>query len=570
MKSRRRTALAWFLRIVVLAAVAAVWFLPPFSSKQTDTARITRYVAAFDLSADGTLRNTETLDVEMPSGKHGIFRIFDTADERRNGVQHPVSDVTVTRDGAPEQATWVDSARGTRSLRIGNPGVLLDPGVHRYVITSTTSNALERGPDGTVRWWWNVIGSGWQMDIDEAAITVNLPAGVNKVECVMAEHTPCTADVAERTLTVHTGSLAPHTPVTVRTTFPKGALPAPPADPTDHTLVLSILLAVVGAAAGAWFIVATRERAPGFPVLFEPPPGISPALGARVLDETDSGDALQATLFEMGADGVVRLDGNDDAWSVNLLVDPAVGDLPVMHRGVLSALGLTFAGDSFLVTSTPTSGEKINTARATVKQFVHGQGRTYLKPSPAGIVGNLLGWLAVVGVVALAGMRLFSGDGVWLGWPVFFGLAAFALVVATVSGDPGSRTKRTPEGRDVWSRTGGFARFLTTDSSESRFDAAAHMDWYPKYLAWAVVLGSAEAWAKRYEAQGVAVPEVPWIYWTGTGHMGSSLASSVSRSFDSAITSASASYAASQASSGSGGGGFGGGSGGGGGGGGSW
>jgi uncharacterized membrane protein len=131
---------------------------------------------------------------------------------------------------------------------------------------------------------------------------------------------------------------------------------------------------------------------------------------------------------------------------------------------------------------------------------------------------------------------------------------------------------RTPEGRDLWSRTGGFARFLTTDSSESRFDAAAHLDWYPRYLAWAVALGSADEWARRYEAQGVEVPDVPWVVWTGTGtrfHAGA-----MNRSFDGAIASATSAYAAAEAArasaSGGGGGGFSGGSGGGGGGGGSW
>lgn len=573
MTSRRRVALIWILRLVVVAAVAAVWFVPPFSSTQTDTARIATYVADFDLEANGTLRSTETLRVEMPGGKHGIYRIFDVTDERRHGVQHPVTDVTVTRDGAPEPATWIDSAPGTSTLRIGSPGVVLDPGVHTYVITSVTTDTLERGAGGTVRWWWNVVGSGWQMEMDSVSITARLPAEVAKLECVMGDDTPCVATAAERTMQLRTGHLAPHTPVTVRATFPKGSLPAPPADPADHDLLWTVVLVALGVALGAAFIVATRERPPGFPVLFEPPEGVSPALGARVLDEADSGDALQATLFDLGAAGVVRLDGNDEAWTVNLLVDPAAANLGEMEHAVITSLGLTFAGDSFLVSTTPSSGEKITTARATLNAVVHQQGRAYLEPSGVGLLGVALGWISAAAVVAAAFVRLTNGGVGWFGLPVFFGLAAFAFVVATVAGDRGSRTKRTAQGRDVWSRTGGFARFLTTESSESRFDAAAHLDWYPRYLSWAVVLGSADAWARRYEAQGVTIPTVPWIYWTGTGYMGSSFTSAVSQSFDAAITSASASYAASQTSSGSGsfgGGGFGGGSGGGGGGGGSW
>ena len=93
----------------------------------------------------------------MPFGKHGIFRIFDTRDERRNGVEHPVEQLTVTRDGQPEPYSWDDAPSGQQSLRIGSAGVTLEQGTPTYVITSVTTNTLERGPGGTVRWWWNVI-----------------------------------------------------------------------------------------------------------------------------------------------------------------------------------------------------------------------------------------------------------------------------------------------------------------------------------------------------------------------------------------------------------------------------
>jgi len=568
----RPAVLAWFLRVVVVVAVALVWFVDPLSTQQGDTATIDRYDATYDLSADGTLFSTETLDVSMPAGKHGIFRIFDTRDERRNGLEHAVSDVTVVRDGASEPYEWVDGPAGTKTLRIGSAGVTLTPGVHRYVITSRTTDTLERGPDGTVRWWWNVVGTGWQMPMGAVAVEVDLPAEVSKVECVEGSDTSCRVDTSERTLTVETGPLDPYTPVTLRATFPEGSLAEPPPDPADNKVLWSLVAAAVGLALGAYFIAATREKTPGFPVLFEPPTGVSPALGAKVLHETDSDDDLQAMLYDLGSDGVVRLDGNDYSWNVNLLVDasdPRVGDL---ERSVLASLGLTAAGQSFLVAKDPDSGEQIAAARSTLRHMVATQATSYLAPSTPGILGSLLGWLAVLGVVGLAGLHLF-GQGRWLGWPLFFGLAAFALVAATVAGDGGRRTKRTEHGRDLWSRTGGFARFLTTDSAESRFEAAKHMDWYPAYLAWALVFGSADAWARRFESQGVAVPSVPWIYWTGTGHAGSNFASGMAASFDSAVSSATASYTASQASSGSssfGGGGFSGGSGGGGGGGGSW
>ena len=139
----------------------------------------------------------------------------------------------------------------------------------------------------------------------------------------------------------------------------------------------------------------------------------------------------------------------------------------------------------------------------------------YLRSSPAGMVAIVVGWICLAASVFMVG-RYFIDSG-WVRWPLLAGTTAFALVAAGMMFSAGTATVRTAEGRDLWSRTGGFARFLTTDSSEARFDASAHLDWYPRYLAWAVALGVADEWAARYEAQGVELPEVPWVIWVGSG-----------------------------------------------------
>ena len=125
--SRSSRGLAWLLRIVAAAAFVSVFFFPPLGggAEQPDTASITRYTADMDLAADGTLSTTEDLTVEMPPGKHGIFRIFDTADPRRPDVDHPISDVTVTRDGQPDDTETTTGQRGTETVRIGDPNVIL-------------------------------------------------------------------------------------------------------------------------------------------------------------------------------------------------------------------------------------------------------------------------------------------------------------------------------------------------------------------------------------------------------------------------------------------------------------
>jgi uncharacterized membrane protein len=249
-----------------------------------------------------------------------------------------------------------------------------------------------------------------------------------------------------------------------------------------------------------------------------------------------------------------------------MVADPATAPQWPAETALLQALGLTHQGATFVVAANKGSGETVGDAKRALRAGVAAAAGEYLAASRAGWLAWLLGWASTIAVLVMVGVYFFGDEG-WVWWPLLIGTGVFSLIALGMMFDPGVATTRTETGRDVWSRTGGFARFLTTDSSESRFEAAKHLDWYPRYLAWALALGSADAWAQRYESQGVALPVVPWIFWSGTGQSFSM--NRMNDSFNGAIASASAAYAASQASSG-GGGGFSGGSGGGGGGGGSW
>jgi len=576
-KPKGKLAAAWFLRILVLGATASVLLFSPLSSLSSqsgsDPSSITSYDAAMKLGANGTLITEERINVLTGFDRRGIFRIFDTAPRGSGGQEHPVSEVSVTRNGVPEPAEFISSAKGTETLRIGDANVILNEGSQQYVIRSATKNALEPAEDNKVLWWWDVVGSGWQMTMDRVQITATLPAEPEEVECVQGRSTPCTAVMDGRVMTVSTGPLAAFTPVTVRVTFPEGSLPTPAGEaPSNWPLAIGSLILGLAAVAISYFVFrATRESEPGMPVLFEPPASIVPALGVRVIDEDDTSTDLQATLFDLAARGVLQLAQSDDSWTVACIADPATIETHPGEDEVLAALGLHSPGDNFTVSRTSASGEQIAAARAALRTAVRAESAKYLKGSPAGGLARFLAWGGLIIVFVVAGIYHFGGSGTRF-VPILVGAAVLALGLLGVALDPRTRTIHTDEGRDMWSRAGGFARFLSTDSSESRFDAAAHMDWFPRYLPWAVALGVTAEWAQRYEAQGVQLASnaVPWMFWYGG--MGGWSDMSMTASFDSAISAASASYSAAQASSiaSSVGGGFSGGSGGGGGGGGSW
>lgn len=575
MRSRtrgRRTAAVVFA-LLALAAAAVGLFVDPITGsgdRSMDVASIESYTVDMTLERDGRLHATETIVVEYPVSRRGIFRIFDTADPRRD-VSHPVEGLTVTRDGVAENWEWTDSATGTETARIGRADVYLTPGTYTYVLDWATRDVLEpsvisgvEDPDTTL-WWWDVIGSGWQMPIGSVDATVHLPAEPTSVKCVMAQSTRCEPTTDGSVVRLTTGPLNPFEPVTMRVGFPSAEVP--PNEVPGENPILVALAGMIGAALALAGLRWTRERPPGFPVLFEPPAGVRPAVAVRVLDEKASDDELQATLFDLGDRGLLRISPSDRDWRVEVVADPDALRLEPWEVSLLNHLGLFAEGNVFVVSKSVDAGKRIHSAKEALGSGAKEAARPYLNPSVLGTLMRVLAWLALAGTVAMAGASLFGGAD--LPPALIVGVAAFAVCGSLSATDVGASSKRTDAGRDVWSRTGGFARFLATDSSESRFDAAAHLDWFPHYLPWAVALGVSREWAKRYEAQGVAPPEVGYLYGWGAGYGYGHSFNQFNSSFNSAISSASAAYAASQSSSG-GGGGFSGGSGGGGGGGGSW
>ena len=579
---RTRFAAVAFL-VVVLAAAAVLVLVEPVNTggeTQSEPSTITNYSVDMVVAQDGTLTVDEQITVSFPIPRRGIFRIFDTQNSR--GRDFPIESLSVTRDGQPEQWVWNDSAYGTSTARIGNENIWLDPGEYTYGLSWTTSNVLEpyefpegeKDPESTM-FFWQAIGSGWPMPILAADVSVELPAPPTSVDCRIGDDIACDAARDGARLAIDVGALNPNEPVTILAAMDADEVPAN-SGPSE-LVWLAVLTGLVGLGLGLAGFASTRERAPGFPVLYEPPAGVRPAVGVRVLDERPSSEELQATLFDLGARGLVRISPSDqaaargengDRWEVSLVGDPAGGQCEGWEVKTLSRLGLRSVGDSFTVSKTVKAGKKIAKAKESLEAGAAVAAAPYVATSAAGSVVALMGWVCALGLVVMAGFWLFGGFEFPL-WLVT-GLLGFTIPASVVATDVGRRSKRTEAGREVWSRTGGFARFLGTDSSESRFDAAAHLDWFPRYLPWALALGVTDEWASRYEAQGVEIPSVPYLYgWGYTMGYGRAF-SDFNHSFSASIASASAAYAASQASSGSGGGGGFSGGGGGGGGGGSW
>ncbi|MEC9051715.1 MAG: DUF2207 domain-containing protein, partial [Actinomycetota bacterium] len=352
------------LLLALVAAPAAFYGIEEDGGGSEPTS-ISRYDVEMTVRGDGTARVRETIVLEVTtSDRHGIFRFFDRADSSVEGGRVRPRDVEVLRDGAREN--WVTESSGAgRYLvwRIGDADVTLTPGSHTYRLTYELADVLGEDEDGRAELRWDVVPGGWAQRIDEAEVSLLLPAAtVGEVACDQGAGVRggCTAagGGSDRVVVV-TGPLAPRTPVTVTATLdlpapaPQETLPwAPRFDPVLGTrvwlVVLVVLLALMAGGYGAVLAARARERTPGFPLTYTRPAGISPAQGYYVARERVGRPRYVATLLHAAEQGALTLTPHGDGWTIHRPGDRDVEDrLDPVTR---DAIRIVARGDRFTFT----------------------------------------------------------------------------------------------------------------------------------------------------------------------------------------------------------------------------
>lgn len=574
------------------------------AEKQPDTAVFQKFQANYAIGQDGNALVTQTIQAFFPTSKHGIYEFFDISDRANPGVRYEPKVLSVTLDGEPEpwQGQW--SGNKYYSIKIGDEYSTLPRGQYTYVIkysltgvispvtAGQTTNLLSNAgtaptgssPDQSA-FFFNVIGQGWSVPIQQALVTLQLPSAATSVGCTAGSRSagssngPCVVTgVGTKTVTLAANNIPANTGMTARTTMDM----APPPRATlpwsvtwDRMLgrsipavIFVVLLSIVGLIIGILWSLRAREKQPGFPVMYEPPTGLGPVETYYMAYESLGSKDITATMYYLADKGLVKLEQHGKkSWLVT-------GTAPQEKWNTVDAgaqafghtLGVDREGYWFLAEKSEASGKTLLAAQKAQKNAVEAwaTGTSMVKKSGFEKLGRLLFLVAVVAAAAF--FVFFSVPSMW-GLPfACFAIGAVGLMATGVG------TRRTKEGRVLWSKAGGFERFLSTPSSEDRFDFAAKKDLFISYIPYAVAFGVADKWADKYKAYTHEdVPDVPWfpygyamMYGAGLSGMGSS--------FESTLESGISSYNAAQSSSSSGGG-FGGGGlggGGGGGGGGSW
>jgi uncharacterized membrane protein YgcG len=556
-----------------------------------DPATIRDYQAHFRVAADGDLTVTERLTVNFPVPLHGIFRFFDIVDPTASHARRIPHDLRVTRDGATEP---IDLSRRNdgrfRVVRIGSPDRTLD-GQHVYEIRYRIRGAIEPGTTGQKsQFYWNLIPSGWVMNITRSELVVDLPVAASEsVRCAVGAGATGGCDVAgegTRRLRVTTGSLDANTPVTVKTGLD---LPTPPAGDAlpwtprwdgvlGRSVIATGLVTLLSVLAGAWGWMWRRrswENDPAFPLVYSPPDGIGPGQGAYILNESVGRDQFVATLLQAAERNAIDLERDEESWTLRRAERGTDAELDTVTDSVLRSLHIEKDGKLKIAKGHVKSGHTLDTAQDAFATSVASWAtkEKLISSIPRITRHGVYGLLALIVAVLVSVFGIFDMSLV-AAIPGAYGATTLGLLGGS------STTKRTVAGRRLWSEVGGFRRVLATDSGSARFDFSGRKDLYTAYIPWAVAFGCADEWAKKYRIETGEEPPLPAYGSVATGGGSSISPAAFTASFGAAVGAAigaySSSLATSSSSSSSGssfsssGGGFSGGGGGGGGGGGSW
>jgi len=316
--------------------------------------RISLFASDIAVQTNGDLLVTERIRVVSNGDeiKRGIVRDFPTRYRTPGGLNVKVGmEVqSVSRDGFDEPYAVTRIANGVR-IRMGQADVLLDRGVHEYVIRYRTTRQIGFF-DTFDELYWNVTGSDWTFPIEVATARITLPAqvAIQNTAVYTGPHGSRGAAAEEvsrgpgqvefRT----TEALGVREGLTVAASWPTGIVHPPSLQQIAFYWVRDNLVlgtAVLGAVLliGYYLVCAfrVRRRSPRLVVpLFEPPQGMSAPAVRFVVKQRLDDQVFTVAMLELIALRWMRMtrQPDDDVEFVRLSGRPGAAppDDPVLKQ----------------------------------------------------------------------------------------------------------------------------------------------------------------------------------------------------------------------------------------------
>ncbi len=556
-----------------LATLLCALFLFPFLLFAEES--ISLYEVDIDIHEDSSITVLETIHYDFgESSRRGIYRTIPTRYETpwgKRGVD--VAITSVTRNGYPEE--FRDTKRGSeREIRIGNPDVYIE-GAHVYRVTYKVEGALNRF-EGFDELYWNAIGDGWNVLIENAVVTVDAPVSVLEAACyegVLGSTQPCRDLYVDRDVVVARAiELQQGSGLTVAVALPSGVLTFPGAIENvwrfvKHNAVLFLPILVFIFMFFLWRKHGKDAKGSGTVIAhYEPPGGMSPLLMGALVDGGLNNEDITAGILYLAQQGYITIERTEKKRFLGSKVDYIltwVGDYGELNQKEQLTAELLFGinvhkGQSVAFSKLQKDRTVAMRRRALAEHIdadLKAQGYFANKPR-----ATTMTWVLIPAVLIFFSVFLFE----LLNVASIIAIILSGLIVLAFGVLMPKLTKKGALARE---HILGFKDFLrVTEKERIAFHNAPERTphEFMEFLPFAVALGIEKKWAEQFKNIEMDDPS-----WYRGGSFKRFNAVAFAGDIDSFKTSMSAGVSAAQGGSGSSGGGFSGG-GMGGGGGGSW
>jgi hypothetical protein len=566
-----------------LTLLAAVGFAAAPATAQR-TLAIERFDATIRVARDGSIEVTERITARFTGSWNGIYRTIPVKYRTAQGFNWTLG---LTLQGAtdargPSLRTEAGRERHYVKIKIWVPGA--QDATQTIVLRYRATNGLRFFEDHD-ELYWNVTGDEWDVPIEAAAATIELPAGATGVRAIAFNgaygSTAQEASVETRGTTVRIAmphALAFHEGLTAVVGWDKGLVAAPTSAARAAGVLrsnwpLAIPVPVFFAALALW---RRRGRDPArrpVAVRYEPPAELTPAEAGTLIDNAADMRDITATLVDLAVRGHLKIEERDDRKFLGLIGSrefvlhrlPPPAGAPALTRHERRLYDGIFGGRGDVVELSELEDE-FYTELPGIRDAVFDRllGRRFYRARPdrvrtAWMVGGaVLGGVIAVGGAAVSGALLMT--------PVPF-VVAGVLVAVILLAFGAVMPARTEAGARALEQVLGFEEFLRrVESEQYQRVAIGHPEWFDRYLPFAMAFGVEKKWARAFE--GIYTESPGWYVGPSVTHFSASRFSGSLANLSSAASSTLASSPRSSSGSGFGGGGSSGGGGGGGGGGG--
>lgn len=479
------------------------------------------------INQDGTIDVKESIVYDFGSlYRHGIFRNIPYIKVNESGKKYLLEfkDFSVKDENGASHQFKITKENNQTKLKIGDPDRTIT-GVKHYVIEYKVSGALTYFSDHD-ELYWNSTGSDWEVPINFARTTIQLPETVTEDSLKMICYTggtgstnqSCSYFVKEGSIVFDTENpLSYNEGLTVVLGFPKGivAVLEPkvyvPFWETPFGRVLAfVLITLLIVAAIIWYVISPfyiiykwikEGRDPKGTVgqtraWFDPPKSIktnrllTPSEVGTLGDETVDLKDISAAIIDLARRGYMRIEEREkkDFYLVKTVPKTKLEHalLPFEQRLMDKFFK---SGKGELRLKTAKLYDEVEAVKKELYEGVVQEGLFPKNPQSIRTVYYVISFLA-----------LFTGN-------------LFLAFVALVFGR--AMPKKTVDGVNAKNMAFSLKNFLSSQERQFKFQADRQL-MFEKLLPYAVAFGVEKIWAKRFENLDLKQPD--WYSGYRSGH----------------------------------------------------